>query len=159
MNGTQELQKQWETNPRWKGIIRPYSAEDVLRLRGTIQIEYTLARLGAEKLWNLFQSGETVRALGAQTGNQAVQQVQAGLKSVYVSGWQVAGDANSTGQTYPDQSLYSVDSVPSLVRRINNALLRQDQIMFAERRNGVSWFAPIVADAEAGFGGVLNAYE
>ncbi|HLG32570.1 MAG TPA: isocitrate lyase [Ignavibacteriaceae bacterium] len=159
MIGAQELQKQWNINPRWKGIVRPYSAEDVLRLRGTIQIEYTLARLGAEKFWTLLQSGETVRALGAQTGNQAVQQVQAGLKSVYVSGWQVAGDANSTGQTYPDQSLYSVDSVPSLVRRINNALLRQDQIMFAERRNGVRWFVPIVADAEAGFGGVLNAYE
>jgi isocitrate lyase len=159
MNEIQELQNLWETTSRWKGIIRPFSAEDVLRLRGTIKIEYTLAKLGAEKLWNMLQSGETIRSLGAQTGNQAVQQVQAGLKSIYVSGWQVAGDANITGQTYPDQSLYSVDSVPSLVRRINNALLRQDQIMFAERRNGISWFVPIVADAEAGFGGVLNAYE
>lgn len=159
MNEVQELQNLWETTSRWKGIIRPFSAEDVLRLRGTIKIEYTLAKLGAEKLWNMLQSGETIRSLGAQTGNQAVQQVQAGLKSIYVSGWQVAGDANITGQTYPDQSLYSVDSVPSLVRRINNALLRQDQIMFAERRNGISWFVPIVADAEAGFGGVLNAYE
>jgi isocitrate lyase len=159
MNKAQDLQYYWETSSRWKGIVRPYSADDVLRLQGTIKIEYTLAKLGAEKLWNMLQSDETVRALGAQTGNQAVQQVQAGLKSIYVSGWQVAGDANTTGQTYPDQSLYSVDSVPNLVRRINNALLRQDQIMFAERRNGISWFVPIVADAEAGFGGVLNAYE
>jgi isocitrate lyase len=159
MNNLLELQTQWQSNPRWKGILRPYSAEDVMRLRGTIKIEYTFAKLGAENLWNQLQSGGTIRSLGAQTGNQAVQQVQAGLKSIYVSGWQVAGDANSTGQTYPDQSLYSVDSVPSLVRRINNALLRQDQIMFAERRNGVNWLVPIVADAEAGFGGVLNAYE
>ena len=159
MNEAHALQKQWETDPRWNGIIRPYSAEDVLRLRGSVQIEYTLARLGAERLWNLLQTEDLVRSLGAQTGNQAVQQVQAGLKSIYVSGWQVAGDANGAGQTYPDQSLYPADSVPNLVKRINNALLRSDQIYHSSGQNGVNWFAPIVADAEAGFGGVLNAYE
>ncbi len=159
MNEVQRLQKQWKTDPRWNGIVRPYKAEDVLRLRGSIQIEYTLARLGAERLWNLLHTEDLVRALGAQTGNQAVQQVQAGLKSIYVSGWQVAGDANGAGQTYPDQSLYPADSVPNLVKRINNALLRSDQIYYSSGQNGVNWFAPIVADAEAGFGGVLNAYE
>jgi len=159
MNEVQRLQKQWETDPRWNGIVRPYKAEDVLRLRGSIQIEHTLARLGAERLWNLLHTEDLVRALGAQTGNQAVQQVQAGLKSIYVSGWQVAGDANGAGQTYPDQSLYPADSVPNLVKRINNALLRSDQIYYSSGQNGVNWFAPIVADAEAGFGGVLNAYE
>ena len=159
MNEAYELQQQWETNPRWKDVKRPYTAEDVLQLRGTVKIEHTLATLGAERLWDLLQGDGFVRALGAQTGNQAVQQVQAGLKSIYVSGWQVAGDANNAGQTYPDQSLYPADSVPNLVKRINNALQRQDQVMFAERRNGTHWFAPIVADAEAGFGGVLNAYE
>ncbi|MGB5849228.1 MAG: isocitrate lyase [Ignavibacteriaceae bacterium] len=159
MNAAQQLQKQWKTDPRWNGIVRPYSAEDVLRLRGSIQIEYTLARLGAERLWNLLHTEDFVRALGAQTGNQAVQQVQAGLKSIYVSGWQVAGDANGAGQTYPDQSLYPADSVPNLVKRINNALLRSDQIYYSLGQNGVNWFAPIVADAEAGFGGVLNAFE
>jgi len=159
MNKADELRKQWETDPRWKDIKRPYSAEDVLKLRGTIEIEYTLARMGAERLWDLIHSENLVRALGAQTGNQAVQQVQAGLKSIYVSGWQVAGDANNSGHTYPDQSLYPSDSVPSLVKRINNALLRSDQILHAAGQNGVYWFAPIVADAEAGFGGVLNAFE
>jgi isocitrate lyase len=159
MNAAQQLQKEWKTDPRWNGIVRPYSAEDVLRLRGSIQIEYTLARLGAERLWNLLHTEDLVRALGAQTGNQAAQQVQAGLKSIYVSGWQVAGDANGAGQTYPDQSLYPADSVPNLVKRINNALLRSDQIYYSSGQNGVNWFAPIVADAEAGFGGVLNAFE
>jgi len=159
MNAAQQLQEQWKTDPRWKGIVRPYSAEDVLHLRGSIQIEYTLARLGAERLWDLLHTEDFVRALGAQTGNQAVQQVQAGLKSIYVSGWQAAADANGAGQTYPDQSLYPADSVPSLVKRINNALLRSDQIYYGSGQNGVNWFAPIVADAEAGFGGVLNAFE
>ncbi|MCH7515523.1 MAG: isocitrate lyase [Bacteroidetes bacterium] len=159
MNKAQALQKKWKTDPRWKDIERPYSAEDVLKLRGSIQIEYTLAKLGAEKLWDLIHNEKIVRSLGAQTGNQAVQQVQAGLKAIYVSGWQVAGDANNSGQTYPDQSLYPSDSVPSLVKRINNALLRSDQIAHAAGENDVDWFAPIIADAEAGFGGVLNAYE
>ena len=151
MNEAYELQNQWKTNRRWKDVTRSYSAEDVLRLRGTIKIEHTLARLGAERLWKLLHEENFVSALGAQTGNQAVQQVQAGLKAIYVSGWQVASDANNAGQTYPDQSLYPADSVPTLVKRINNALLRQDQLMFAERKNGTHWFAPIVADAEAGF--------
>ena len=159
MNEAQRLQQQWETDPRWRGITRPYSAEEVLKLRGTIRIEYTLAKLGAERLWELFNTEDIVRSLGAVTGNQAVQQVQAGLKSIYVSGWQVAGDANNAGQTYPDQSLYPADSVPNLVKRINNALLRSDQIYHASGQNGVYWFAPIVADAEAGFGGNLNAFE
>jgi len=159
MNEARRLQQQWETDPRWRGITRPYSAEDVLKLRGTIRIEHTLAKLGAERLWELINSEDIVRSLGAVTGNQAVQQVQAGLKSIYVSGWQVAGDANNAGQTYPDQSLYPADSVPNLVKRINNALLRSDQIYHASGQNGVYWFAPIVADAEAGFGGNLNAFE
>ncbi len=159
MNAIQQLQKEWKTDSRWNGIVRPYSADDVLRLRGSVQIEYTLARLGAERLWNLLHTEDLVRALGAQTGNQAVQQVQAGLNSIYVSGWQVAGDANGAGQTYPDQSLYPADSVPNLVKRINNALLRSDQIYYSSGQNGINWFAPIVADAEAGFGGVLNAFE
>ena len=159
MNEAQKLQKQWATDPRWDGVDRPYSAEDVLKLRGSIKIEHTLARLGAERLWNLLQSEGFIRALGAQTGNQAVQQVQAGLKSIYVSGWQVAGDANEASQTYPDQSLYPADSVPNLVKRINNALMRADQISHSSGQNNIDWFAPIVADAEAGFGGVLNAFE
>lgn len=159
MNEAQELQKQWREDPRWAGVDRPYSAEDVLRLRGSVKIEHTLARLGAERLWNLLHTEDFVRALGAQTGNQAVQQVQAGLKSIYVSGWQVAGDANNAGQTYPDQSLYPADSVPNLVKRINNALMRSDQIAHASGQNNINWFAPIVADAEAGFGGNLNAFE
>jgi isocitrate lyase len=150
---------EWKENPRWKGIERPYTAEDVKRLTGSVRIEHTLARMGAERLWNLVHSEEYVAALGAQTGNQAVQQVQAGLKAIYVSGWQVAGDANEAGETYPDQSLYPADSVPKLVRRINNALVRADQIQHAEGQGDVHWFAPLVADAEAGFGGNLNAFE
>jgi isocitrate lyase len=159
MNEAQELQKLWKTDPRWNGIVRPYSADEVLRLRGSIKIEYTLARLGAERLWDLLHREDMVRALGAQTGNQAVQQVQAGLKSIYVSGWQVAADYNNSGHTYPDQSLYPADNVPNLVKRINNALLRSDQIYCASGQNGIYWFAPVVADAEAGFGGVLNSFE
>jgi len=156
-----ELEERWEQESRWRGIERPYSAEDVIRLRGSIAVEYTLARRGAEKLWALLHSEPVIRALGAQTGAQAVQQVQAGLKSIYVSGWQVAGDMNTAGQTYPDQSLYPADSVPQLVRRINNALQRSDQIAHASglTERMPDWFAPIVADAEAGFGGVLNAFE
>jgi isocitrate lyase len=151
----------WTTNPRWKGVERPYTAEDVLRLRGSVHIEHTLARLGAERLWNLLQAEPYVNALGALTGNQAVQQVQAGLKAIYVSGWQVAADANNAGSMYPDQSLYPADSVPNLCRRINNALQRADQVHHAEGKlaPGESWFAPLVADAEAGFGGTLNAFE
>jgi isocitrate lyase len=155
------LNHDWATNPRWRGVARPYTAEDVLRLRGSIHIEHTLARLGAERLWELLHSDEYVNALGAMTGNQAVQQVQAGLKAVYVSGWQVAADANNAGQMYPDQSLYPADSVPNLCRRINYALQRADQIHHAEGKVAPSqtWFAPLVADAEAGFGGTLNAFE
>jgi len=150
----------WTTNPRWSGITRPYSYEDVLRLRGTIQIEYTLARLGAERLWNLMRTEPHVAALGALTGNQAIEMVQAGLQAIYGSGWQVAADANTAGDVYPDQSLYPCDSAPALVKRINRALLRADQIESAEnKKTGRYWFAPIVADAEAGFGGSLNAYE
>lgn len=161
MKTAKELQHNWETDRRWEGVIRPYSAEEVLGLRGTIKIEYTLARLGAERLWDLCQTEPFIRSLGAQTGCQAVQQVQAGLKSIYVSGWQVAGDMNDAGQTYPDQSLYPADSVPNLVRRINNALIRADQITHSEGKSKSMpyWYAPIVADAEAGFGGNLNAFE
>ncbi|MCS4503210.1 Isocitrate lyase [wastewater metagenome] len=155
-----ELEREWAENPRWKGITRPYSAEDVVRLRGSVQIEHTLARLGSEKLWNLIQQDDDyVNALGAMTGNQAMQQVKAGLKAIYLSGWQVAADANLGETMYPDQSLYPVNSVPSVVQRINNALLRADQITTAEGDDSVDWLAPIVADAEAGFGGVLNAFE
>ena len=152
---------EWGKNPRWKGIERPYTAEDVMRLRGSIQIEHTLARMGAERLWELLQTEPYVNSLGAMTGNQAVQQVQAGLKSIYVSGWQVAADANNAGQMYPDQSLYPADSVPNLCRRINSALQRADQVHHAEGKvaPGETWFAPLVADAEAGFGGTLNAFE
>ncbi len=146
-------------NSRWEGITRPYSTEDVERLRPSIQIEYTLARLGAERLWSLLHEPAAVRSLGALTGNQAVQQVQAGLQAIYLSGWQVAGDANLSGQMYPDQSLYPSNSVPALVRAINNALLRADQVSRMEGRTGTYWMAPIVADAEAGFGGPLNAFE
>ncbi|HWC34389.1 MAG TPA: isocitrate lyase [Mycobacteriales bacterium] len=153
------LAKDWETNPRWKGVSRNYSAEDVVRLRGSVQEEHTLARRGAEKLWNLVNSEDYINALGALTGNQAVQQVRAGLKAIYLSGWQVAGDANLAAQTYPDQSLYPANSVPAVVRRINNALQRADQITWSEGKTDIDWFAPIVADAEAGFGGVLNAFE
>src|SRR5258706_8694003 len=153
------LENDWEGNLRWRGIVRPYSAEDVMRLRGSVQIEYTLARMGADRLWNLLHSESYVAALGALTGNQAVQQVKAGLKAIYLSGWQVAADANLAGQMYPDQSLYPANSVPEVVRRINQALERADQIHYAEGKDDTYWFAPIVADAEAGFGGTLNAYE
>ncbi|HEY6127201.1 MAG TPA: isocitrate lyase [Candidatus Acidoferrum sp.] len=149
----------WDSNPRWAGIFRPYRAEDVARLRGSIHIEHTLASMGARRLWHLLHSENYVAALGAMTGNQAIQQVQAGLQAIYVSGWQVAADANASGEMYPDQSLYPADSVPNLVRRINCALQRADQIHHAEGKNGVHWFAPMVADAEAGFGGNLNAFE
>jgi isocitrate lyase len=154
-----DLQHEWDTNPRWAGITRDYTAEEVIRLRGSIVEESTLARRGAENLWRLLQTEDFVPALGALTGNQAVQQVKAGLKAIYLSGWQVAGDANTSGQTYPDQSLYPVNSVPTVVRRINNALIRADQVERVEGDATVDWIAPIVADAEAGFGGPLNAYE
>jgi isocitrate lyase len=164
------LRSEWQENPRWAGKERTYTAEDVVRLRGSVQEEHTLARLGAERLWSLLHEEDYVAALGALTGNQAVQQVRAGLKAIYLSGWQVAADANLAGQTYPDQSLYPANSVPQVVRRINNALMRADQITFSEavsadqEGDGESsptpyWLAPIVADAEAGFGGVLNAFE
>jgi isocitrate lyase len=149
----------WENEPRWKGITRTYSLGDVQRLQGSLVPEQTLARRGAEKLWNLLQSEPFVPALGALTGNQAVQQVKAGLKAIYLSGWQVAADANLAGQMYPDQSLYPANSVPAVVRRINQALQRADQIAHSEGKNDVDWFAPIVADAEAGFGGPLNVFE
>jgi len=158
-NNVAALENQWRSNPRWQGIKRPYKADDVIRLRGTVQVEHTLARLGAERLWDLLQQESYVAALGAMTGNQAIQQVEAGLQAIYVSGWQVAADANNSGQMYPDQSLYPADSVPNLVRRINQALMRADQIHHAEGKNGKYWFAPMVADAEAGFGGNLNAFE
>jgi len=154
-----ELETYWRGNLRWQGIARPYSAEDVIRLRGSIQIEYTLARLGADRLWNLLHAEPYVAALGALTGNQAVQQVKAGLKAIYLSGWQVAADANLAGQMYPDQSLYPANSVPHVVRRINQALQRADQIQQAEGKGDIYWFAPILADAEAGFGGPLNVFE
>ena len=155
-----ELQLEWDANPRWEGVRRDYTAAEVVALRGSVREDSTLARRGAENLWNLIHSEEWVPALGALTGNQAVQQVRAGLKAIYLSGWQVAADANLSGQTYPDQSLYPANSVPAVVRRINNALLRADQIEFAETGDTtVDWLAPIVADAEAGFGGPLNAYE
>ncbi len=158
-NDAQQLQKDWTENPRWKGITRPYTAGDVVRLRGSVRIEYSLARLGAEKFWSLLHSEKVVSALGALTGNQAVEEVQAGLKAIYCSGWQVAGDGNSSGDMYPDQSLYAVDSVPKMVERINNALLRTDQIHHLEGDTKIDWLAPIIADAEAGFGGNLNAFE
>jgi isocitrate/methylisocitrate lyase len=153
------MEMDWQNSTRWADVERPYMAKDVERLRGSIHIEYTLARMGAERLWDLLHSESHVAALGAMTGNQAVQQVKAGLKAIYVSGWQVAADANDAGQMYPDQSLYPADSVPNLVRRINNALMRADQVHHAEGKNGVYWFAPMIADAEAGFGGTLNAFE
>lgn len=155
----QELQKEWMENPRWKGVRRAYSAADVVRLRGSLPIEHTLAKRGAEKLWQLLQSEPFVNSLGALTGNQALQQVKAGLKSIYLSGWQVAGDANMAGEMYPDQSLYPANSVPTVVKRINNTFLRADQIQWSEGSGEIDFFAPIVADAEAGFGGVLNAFE
>lgn len=155
----QKLQESWEMESRWNGIERPYNAEDVIRLRGSIDIEHTLARRGSEKLWNQLQSEDYVHALGALTGNQAVQQVKAGLKAIYLSGWQVAADANLSGHMYPDQSLYPANSVPSVVKRINQALQRADQIHHLESDSDTDWFAPIVADAEAGFGGQLNVFE
>jgi len=153
------MAKDWSQDCRWQGVSRRYSAEDVTRLRGTVHVEHSIARDGAERLWTLLRSDEPVRALGALTGNQAVEMVAAGLQAIYLSGWQVAADANSAGQMYPDQSLYPADSVPHVVRRINNALQRADQIAHLEGRTGTNWMAPIVADAEAGFGGDLNAYE
>jgi isocitrate lyase len=154
-----ELEKDWKENPRWKGITRPYAAKEVDRLRGTVAIEYSIARATSEKLWKYLGSEPYVNALGALTGNQAMQQVRAGLKAIYLSGWQVAADANLAGQMYPDQSLYPADSVPAVVRRINNTLLRADQIHHAEGNDSIDWLQPIVADAEAGFGGNLNAFE
>jgi isocitrate lyase len=153
------LDHDWAHNPRWKGIRRGYGAADVVRLRGSLQVEHTLARRGAERLWNLVNTEPYVSTLGALTGNQALQQVKAGLKAIYLSGWQVAGDANLAGEMYPDQSLYPANSVPSVVRRINNTFARADQIQWSEGKHDVDYFAPIVADAEAGFGGVLNAFE
>jgi len=160
----QRLQKEWNENPRWKGIKRGYTADDVVRLRGSVAVEHTLAKRGAERLWRSINEEPFVNSLGALTGNQAMQQVKAGLKAIYLSGWQVAGDANVAGEMYPDQSLYPINSVPAVVRRINNALTRCDQIQWMEGKNPgdpgyVDYFAPIVADAEAGFGGVLNAFE
>src|SRR5215813_8493971 len=158
------IRKDWAENPRWKGVKRGYSAEDVFRLRGSLQVEHTLARRGAEKLWRLMHERSFVNSLGALTGNQAMQQVRAGVPAIYLSGWQVAADANDSLSMYPDQSLYAVSSVPTVVRRINNTLLRADQIQHMEaqqsgKTGGIDYLAPIVADAEAGFGGVLNAYE
>src|ERR1700739_4340280 len=160
----QALEKDCAENPPWKGITRNYTAEDVIRLRGSVQVEHTLAKRGAEKLWAAVNSEPFVNALGALTGNQAMQQVKAGLKAIYLSGWQVAGDANVAGEMYPDQSLYPANSVPLVVKRINNTLTRADQIQWSEGKNAdeegyTDFFAPIVADAEAGFGGVLNAFE
>lgn len=155
----EQLRHDWATNPRWAGITRPYCAQDVVRLRGTVSVEHSIAKLGAQKLWNSLHSEPFVNALGALTGNQAMQQVKAGLKAIYLSGWQVAADANIAGEMYPDQSLYPANSVPQVVRRINNTLLRADQIQCAEGTGDVDFLQPIVADAEAGFGGVLNAFE
>src|SRR5579875_2559559 len=154
-----KLQESWEMDSRWKGTTRPYTAEDVIKLRGSIDIEHTLARRGAEKLWKLLNEEDYINALGALTGNQAVQQVKAGLKAIYLSGWQVAADANLSGQMYPDQSLYPANSVPNVVKRINAALLRADQIQTVEGKGNTHWLAPIMADAEAGFGGPLNVFE
>ncbi len=154
-----KLNKDWAENPRWMGIKRGYTAEEVVRLRGSVQIEHTVARRGAEKMWSLLHSEPFVATLGALTGNQAMQQVKAGLKAIYLSGWQVAGDANLAGEMYPDQSLYPANSVPLVVKRINNTFARADQIQWSEGKNDVDYFAPIIADAEAGFGGVLNAFE
>ena len=154
-----KLESNWADSPRWQGIERNYAAADVVRLRGTVQVEHTLARLGSEKLWRLINREEPLCALGALTGNQAIQEVQAGLKAIYCSGWQVAGDGNSAGEMYPDQSLYPVDSVPKMIERINNAFTRTDEIYALNGDSSVDWFAPIVADAEAGFGGNLNAFE
>jgi isocitrate lyase len=158
-NDADRLQGDWADSPRWAGITRPYPADEVIRLRGSVQVEHTLARLGAEKFWRLLHTEKVVSALGAMSGNQAVEEIQAGLKAIYCSGWQVAGDGNSAGEMYPDQSLYPVDSVPKMVERINNALLRTDQIHHMQDDERIDWLAPIIADAEAGFGGNLNAFE
>ena len=159
MKAVKQMENDWETNPRWEGVKRTYSAQEVLNLRGSFVIRHTLAELGAKRLWKLLHEEDFVAALGALTGNQAMQQVKAGLKAVYLSGWQVAADANLAGNMYPDQSLYPANSVPEVVRRINQTLLRADQIHHMEQDNSTYWLAPIVADAEAGFGGVLNAFE
>jgi isocitrate lyase len=156
---SEQLQREWSEHSRWAGIERTYAAEDVLKLRGSVRVEHSLARLGAQKFWRLLHSEPVVSALGAITGNQAIQEIQAGLKAIYCSGWQVAGDGNSAGEMYPDQSLYPVDSVPKMVERINSALLRTDQIHHLEGDDSIDWMAPIIADAEAGFGGNLNAFE
>ena len=154
-----KMKKDWAENPRWKGIERPYTAEEVVKLKGSNDIKYTLAEQGAKKFWDMLMEDEVVCALGALTGNQAVQEVQAGMKAIYCSGWQVAADNNSSGTMYPDQSLYPVDSVPKLVEKINNSLLRTDEIHWAQGDNSIDWVVPIIADAEAGFGGNLNAFE
>jgi len=159
LRSAKEIQQDWDTNPRWKNVKRDYTAEEVVRCSGSVRIEHSLAKNGAEKLWDLINTEDFVNALGALTGNQAMQQAKAGLKAVYLSGWQVAGDANSSGQMYPDQSLYPVDSVPAVIKRINNSLRRADQLNIAEGNEVVDYMLPIVADAEAGFGGVLNAFE
>ncbi|MCC6614942.1 MAG: isocitrate lyase [Anaerolineae bacterium] len=159
MRNPDQITTEWNTRPRWKDIERPYTADDVQRLRGSVQIEYSLARLGAERLWDLLVREPYINTMGALTGTQAVQMVAAGLKAIYVSGWQIAADGNSAAHTYPDQSLYPVDSGPNLVRRINNALLRADQIQVMEGKQGPDWMAPIIADGEAGFGGILNTFE
>ena len=159
LKAVRNLEREWENDERWNGVVRDYTADDVERLRGSIEIKYTLAEMGAERLWQLLHDEPYVAALGALTGNQAIQQVRAGLKAIYLSGWQVAADANLAGQMYPDQSLYPANSVPQVVKRINQALQRADQIDHSEGKNDTYWFAPIVADAEAGFGGCLNAFE
>jgi isocitrate lyase len=159
LRSAEQLKSDWASDPRWAGITRGYTAEDVVRLRGTVAIDYSLARLGAEKLWKHLAEQPFVNALGALTGNQAMQQVKAGLNAIYLSGWQVAADANLAGEMYPDQSLYPANSVPQVVKRINNTLLRADQLHHAEGDDSIDWLQPIVADAEAGFGGVLNAFE
>ena len=156
---TNELEKEWVSNPRWKNVKRDYTAADVVRLRGSLQIEHTLAKCGAEKLWKLINEEDYINSLGALTGGQAVQQVKAGIKAIYLSGWQVAADANTSETMYPDQSLYAYDSVPAVVRRINNAFKRADEIQWSRDDGSTDYFVPIVADAEAGFGGVLNAFE
>src|SRR5579863_1088132 len=153
-----ELERSWREDPRWRGIRRGYSGAEVVRLRGTIPVEHSIARLTAEKLWRYLAERPFVNALGALTGNQAMQQVKAGLEAIYLSGWQVAGDANLAGEMYPDQSLYPANSVPHVVRRINQALQRADQIHHSEGHDDIHWFAPIIADAEAGFGGPLNVF-
>src|SRR5580698_7149385 len=155
----EDLRRHWHDSPRWRGITRAYTSEDVVRLRGTVPVEHSIARITAEKLWRYLQEKPLVNALGALTGNQAMQQVKAGLDAIYLSGWQVAGDANLAGEMYPDQSLYPADSVPAVVRKINNTLRRADEIHHAEGNDDIDWLKPIVADAEAGFGGVLNAFE